>query len=185
MKKFFVLLLFTFSGSLNFLLAQEIDPDNFDRHLLERLVKLKIDSVRKALNLEALSNDSLLYLAALDQAEYLLKRKEIGHEQPGRKKHTPMDRAHYYKADFPEIGENVERIFYLVNLQMPKVSKKPVFIKTYQEAAYELAEGWVHSPPHYKNIRHKEFDITGVAVSADEKNKSITAVQVFGMSKRN
>ena len=65
---------------------------------------------------------------------------------------------------------------------MKKVSKKPVFLRTYEEAAAEMVEGWVHSPPHYKNILTPSFDLTGVAISVNPKDKSITGVQVFGLA---
>ena len=159
-----------------------INPDHFNKALLEHFIKIRIDSVRHGKKLGGLQNDSLLYLAALDQAVYLVKKPDIGHIQPGKKKNTPMDRAHYYKAFYSMIGENVERIFYLMNMEMKKVSKTPVFIRTYDEAAKEMVEGWVHSPPHYKNILTPEFDLTGLAVSVNAKTQSITCVQVFGMA---
>jgi uncharacterized protein YkwD len=160
----------------------EIDPEHFNKALLEHFIKIRIDSVRHGKKLGILQNDSFLYKAALDQADYLVRKKEIGHTQPGRKKNTPMDRAHYYQADYPMIGENVARIYYLTNMQMLKVSKKPVYIRTYKEAAIEMVEGWVHSPPHYKNMLTPSFDLTGVAISVNPKDKSITGVQVFGMA---
>jgi len=159
-----------------------INPEHFNRALLEHFIKIRIDSVRLGKNLGKLQSDSLLYLAAQDQAIFLVKKPEIGHIQPGKKKKNPMDRAHYYHADYHMIGENVERIFYLTSMEMRKVSKKPVFIRTYDQAATEMVEGWVHSPPHYKNILTPEFDLTGVAVSVNPKDKSMIGVQVFGMA---
>ena len=174
--------LFCFGISKSQVRDTAIDPEHFNKALLEHFIKIRIDGVRQGQKLVILQNDSLLYLAALDQAVFLLKKPDIGHIQPGKKKSTPMDRAHYYKADYPMIGENVERIYYLTNMEMKKVSKKPVFIRTYDEAAIEMVEGWVHSPPHYKNILTSSFDLTGVAVSVNPKDKSITGVQVFGMA---
>lgn len=159
-----------------------INPDHFNRALMEHFIKIRIDIVRHGKRLGILQNDSCLYQAAVDQAMYLVKKTEIGHIQNNRKKNTPMDRAHYYKADYPMIGENVARIYYLTNMQMKKVSKKPVFLRTYDEAAAEMVEGWVHSPPHYKNILTPPFDLTGVAISVNPRDKSITGVQVFGMA---
>jgi len=160
----------------------EINADNFNIALLEHFIKIHIDSVRNGKKLGTLQNDSLLYKAALDQAIYLTRKTKIGHTQASRKKNNPMDRAHYYHADYPMIGENVARIYYLTNMRMQKVSKKPVFVHTYEEAAVDMVEGWVHSPPHYKNILTKDFNLTGVAISVNPKDKSITGVQVFGMA---
>jgi uncharacterized protein YkwD len=162
----------------------EINPDNFNMALLEHFIKIRIDSVRHGKKLGTLQNDSCLYKAAVDQAMYLLNKKEIGHTQNTRKKKDPMERAIYYQANYSMIGENVARIYYLTNMQMKKVSKKPVFVRTYDEAAVEMVEGWVHSPPHYANIKTPSFDLTGVAISVNPKDKSITGVQVFGMAPR-
>ena len=161
-----------------------INPENFNKALLEHFIKIRIDSVRHGKKLGALQNDSCLYKAALDQAMYLLNKKEIGHTQNTRKKKDPMERAIYYQANYSMIGENVARIYYLTNMQMKKVSKKTVFVRTYDEAAIEMVEGWVHSPPHYANIKIPSYDLTGVAISVNPKDKSITGVQVFGMAPR-
>jgi len=179
---FFVIFIISFEIITAQVKDSQIDPDNFNKALLEHFIKVRIDSVRHGKGLGMLQNDSFLYKAAVDQATYLTKKSEIGHTQPGRKKGNPMDRAHYYHADYPMIGENVARIFYLSNMRMKKVSNKPVFVRTYEEAAIDMVEGWVHSPPHYKNILTKDFDLTGVAISVNPKDKSITGVQVFGMA---
>ena len=157
-----------------------IDPAHFNYRLLEYFIKVKIDSVRQLNKLGKLSNDSLLFMAATDQARYLQKQKEIGHEQPGKRKKDPLARARYYGAEYQVIGENVARIFYLVRMKNPKLHNREVFISSYEQAANEFVEGWVHSPPHYKNILGKDYNVTGVAVSVNPKDNSINAAQVFG-----
>jgi uncharacterized protein YkwD len=158
-----------------------INPDNFNKALMEHFIKMRIDSVRHGKKLGMLQNDTFLFKAALDQATYLTQKKEIGHTQNNRKKKDPMERSHYYQADYAMVGENVARIYYLTNMQMQKGSKKPIYLRTYSEAAREMVEGWVHSPPHYKNMLTPDYDLTGVAISVNPKDKSITGVQVFGM----
>lgn len=46
---------------------------------LEHLVKEKVDSVRAEHNLQALKNDSILYVAAKDHADYMNARDELTH----------------------------------------------------------------------------------------------------------
>jgi hypothetical protein len=162
-----------------------IDFSHFDFALMDHFVKIRIDSVRRAHKLHPLLNDSLLYLAAQDQSVYLETRKEIGHMQPGKKKANPMSRAQYYGAMYPMIGENVVRIFAFDRMTDNRNSKKYVTVQTYGEAAVQMAEGWVHSPPHYKNMLTPEFDITGVSVRFNAKDNTLTGVQVFGQAPEN
>lgn len=179
-----ILIIIVLQTGCPFLRAQPkdtlIDPDHFNYRLMEYMIKSRIDSFRKTKKLGALANDSLLYKAALDQAIYLEKRSEISHTQPARRKKDPMARAVYYGASYQMIGENVARIFYLVNMTNPRLRGRTVFIRTYSEAANEFVEGWLHSPHHYKNIVTSGYDVTGLAISMNPKEKSITAVQVFG-----
>lgn len=65
-------------------------------HLLEHYTKKMIDSVRQAHDLEPLSNDSILYLAARDQANYLKDKSSIGHIQDIDRKATPQLRTGFY-----------------------------------------------------------------------------------------
>jgi uncharacterized protein YkwD len=162
-----------------------IDFSHFDFALMDHFVKIRIDSVRHAHKLHPLLNDSLLYRAALDQAVYLQTRKEISHTQPVKKKANPMNRAQYYGARYPMIGENVVRIFAFDRMTDNRNSKKYVTVQTYVEAAEQMVEGWVHSPPHYKNMLTPEFDITGVSVRFNAADHTLTGVQVFGQAPAN
>lgn len=157
-----------------------IDPDNLNTRLLEYFIKIKIDSVRQAHGLNTLRSDSLLYLAAQDQVKYQLKKEDLTHFQHSRKKKTLKDRLDFYNASFTSAGENLAREFILVpTYSSGEKNKKTVIIHTYEQAAYQMVNGWVHSPGHYANIITAAFKITGVAVSFDPARKQLNGAQVF------
>jgi len=156
-----------------------IDPGDFNAKLLEHYTKKMIDSVREEQGLPALYNDSILYLSANDHARYLRKKPQIGHVQEIDRMATPQLRIKYFGGDFMGSGENVARIF--VHRRARLASGKTGRVRTYRQAAYQLTHTWINSPPHYKNMTHPDFDITGLAVSYNPENDAVSAVQTFGM----
>ncbi|MDJ1484729.1 CAP domain-containing protein [Cytophagaceae bacterium YF14B1] len=131
---------------------------------LEFLVKTQVDSVRRTKGLSPLISDSIAYLAAQDQGEYLKNKPSIGHYQSSANKKTPQDRVNFYGASNYLTGENV--------LSYPLEN-------TYIETARKMVKGWVNSPGHYKNIITPSYQITGVAIVPHQKNGNLIAVQVF------
>ncbi|MDJ1503837.1 CAP domain-containing protein [Cytophagaceae bacterium BD1B2-1] len=131
---------------------------------LEFLVKTQVDSVRRTKGLSPLVSDSIAYLAAQDQGEYLKNKPSISHYQSSANKKTPQDRVNFYGASNYLTGENV--------LSYPLEN-------TYIETARKMVKGWVNSPGHYKNIITPDYQITGVAIVPHQKNGNLIAVQVF------
>jgi uncharacterized protein YkwD len=156
-----------------------IDPENFDAKRLEHYTKKMIDSVRQKQGLKPLFNDSILYLAAKDHAQYLREKPQIGHGQENERKATSQKRIGFYGGDFWGTGENVARIF--VHRWMILASGKTGQVRTYRQAAFELTQNWAKSPLHYRNMTHPDFDITGLAISYNPNNDAVSAVQTFGM----
>jgi uncharacterized protein YkwD len=156
-----------------------IDADHFDANLMEYFVKIKIDSVRMAHGLSALQNDSLLYLAALDQARYQKGKKELTHFQSGSRKKTLKDRLEYYKFPFTAAAENLARGYVLVPIYASNSKSKTIVVKTYEQAAFQMVDGWVHSKGHYQNIITPGYRYTGVAIVYDQVKKEVNGAQVF------
>ena len=155
-----------------------IKPGKFNNHLLEHYTKKLIDSVRRAHELSALTNDSVLYLASKDHANYLKNKSPITHLQDIDKKATPHLRIEFYGGTFRGTGENIARIF--VHRKTQQSSGQTTRISTYKEAARALVEGWVNSPGHYRNIIKEAYSITGIAINYNRNNDTVTAVQTFG-----
>ncbi|MFN8207501.1 MAG: CAP domain-containing protein [Bacteroidales bacterium] len=157
-----------------------IDTARLDLRWLEYLIKVKIDSVRKAHELGSLSNDSICYLAARDQAEYISGQKDISHFQNKLKKRTPQDRVVFYGGEQYQAGENLARIYILTPMQgTGKKKRKNIIIRNYEDAAYEIVNGWVNSPGHLQNILHGDYKLTAVALSYDRQTRALNSAQVF------
>jgi len=164
---------------------KRIDSDNFDVGLMEYFVKIKIDSVRKAHGLNALQNDSLLYMAALDQAKYQRGKKELTHFQANRRKKTLKDRLDYYGFPFTAAAENLARGYVLVPIYASGSRTKTLIVETYEQAAYQMVDGWVHSKGHYTNIITPGYRFTGVAMVFDKAKKEVNGAQVFADAPEN
>ena len=163
-----------------------INPDNLNLPFLEHLVKLQIDSVRIAHGLNPLYNDSLLFIAADDHANYLRKNRSMGHYQKSTAKKTPQDRIRYYGGG-PEYisAENVISTFILTPTSSKKEKEKgrTHVARTYRKAAWDMMDGWVNSPGHYKNIITPHWEVTGVAIEYDPKTNNLKGVQLFAKVK--
>lgn len=164
---------------------KRIDADHFDTGLMEHFVKIKIDSVRKAHGLNALQNDTLLYLAALDQARYQKGKKELTHFQTNRRKKTLKERLDYYGFPFTAAAENLARGYVLVPIYATGSRTKTIVVETYEQAAYQMVDGWVHSKGHYTNITTPGYRFTGVAMVFDKVKKEINGAQVFADAPEN
>lgn len=151
------------------------DERHFDGKYLEHLIKNGIDSVRRNHNCSPLVNDSILYVAALDQSEYMLKNKRISHYQSNnRAKRTPQNRVEFYGAYLYNVGENVAFVSTSSQQKGAEFSTS-----TYGSIADALVEAWVNSPPHFKNIIAQEYEVTGLAIAVDTIENRIYSCQKF------
>lgn len=135
---------------------------------LEHLIKKGIDEVRVEKGLNPLVNDSILYLASADHAQFLKQYGRLSHYQSQNKeKRTPQLRAELYGAVNYNVGENVASISYGASSE------------TYGSIAKSFVTNWVNSPGHYQNIITPDYEITGVSVSLHNEKKAIFACQKF------
>lgn len=165
--------------------AQKIDYKNIDFDYLEHLIKIGIDSLRTEKGLQSLYYDSILYLAAKDQADYILNTSNFGHYQVhNNTKETPHKRITYYGGDYLVTAENVAKIFLYIPLKSNVHGGTSIQVQDYKQAAKEFVIGWRNSKGHYKNIIHPEFNITSISVSYNSKTQALYAVQTFGKTYR-
>jgi len=155
-----------------------IDEANFNYSLLNKLILEKINAKRQKLRVGTLSPDSILYLAAKNQADYQVKEDKLTHFQKKKQTEDPVKRVKYYHGEHYAIAENAAMEFWGVRVQ--EKDKKIHIYHTYEEVAEAFVEGWIHSPIHYTNLSAKIYDLSGVATSINLKEKKIYAVQVFG-----
>lgn len=154
------------------------DDNNPNIKYLEHLIKKGVDEVRENLGLKPLVNDSILYLAAGDQAGYLKKLRRLTHYQSSDpSKRTPQLRAEFYGAKNYNVGENVASTTYGTTTTMS--TGEDISTKSYGGIANAIVTSWVNSPGHYQNIITKEYEVTGLSVSLDKKKQTIYACQNF------
>lgn len=176
--RFFILILF-FSQSL--IAQKEIDLNDFDYNLLEKLVLEKINKERKKKNLGKLKKDKVLGDAAKNHSNYQAKKKKMTHNQVSSKARTAMNRVEIAGGGFKLVGENVAYadVFGTVRMKV-KGRMKSFSTKTYENVAEILFLGWKYSKLHYKAIVSKNYEYSGLKFTLDKKNKRIYATQVFG-----
>lgn len=140
---------------------------------LEHLIKVGVDSVRKLQSQKHLVNDSILYVAALHHANYLLQTKSLSHEEEEEKFKTPQDRALFYGVTKQYlVGENILYVNYLAGREEERLT-------TYPQLANKIVEIWVNSSKHYKNMIEPTYQVCGLAIAVDEKEQMVYAVQKF------
>lgn len=156
--------------------STHFDVRRYDAKYLEHLITAGIDSVRNLHDCDPLVNDSILYIAAGDQAQYIFEKQRLSHFQQGNKqKRTPQKRAEFYGAQGYQVGENVARVSANAKPVNPSRQQR----NTYGSVADALVNGWVNSPGHFQNIITKDYQITGLAITVDTANNNIYACQKF------
>lgn len=149
--------------------GQKLDLDY--NNLSQEVVQL-INNHRKKLKLNELKNDDILFKAAKDHSNYMVKNNKLDHKENIQKKETPHDRVIFHGGThFYTTGEN---ILFLT------VESKKYNTEELKKLAAKIYFQWKKSNPHYKNMIHSEFDQQGLSFSYDEKTKRLYATQVFG-----
>ena len=145
--------------SLNNSFAQKIDIDNFNQKYLESLIKTGIDSLRTIKGLNALQNDSILYIASLDHASYMTGTRILAHNRDDDpEKETPHKRILFYGGNYMMTGENIAVTYAFLPVSSGGRSRQPDIHTDYKTLANSFVEGWRNSPGHYKNIITPEFN---------------------------
>lgn len=160
--------------------SDKLDMTNLDEVKLEKMILSQVNLLRKKKRLKTLRLDSILSYAASDQADYLLKKNRLTHNQPNKKKKTPIDRTDFYGGNFEYVGENVAYTYYNKSVNSAQFKNKVEIITTYAQLANHFYWLWKNSKPHYKNIVDREFELTSIRFSYDKKRQKIYAAQVFG-----
>ena len=178
--QFFILFFFIAFLSHSQSPSAPISLHSFNHKYLEHLIKEKIDSVREAHELLPLANDSILYVAANDHAEYLLRTGHFSHnERNTTEKKTPQDRAVFHGAVNYAVGENIIKSYANLPINIKGKKDKTYINLTYNDLAHDFMDGWVNSPGHYANIITPGYQVTGVAISWDSQKGLVYAVQKF------
>ncbi len=183
-KHNFLLILFLLLASTDFLQAQSESNDvNLaapDKKRLEVSTYNAVNKLRLDKKLPILLWDEVLYRAAIDHAQYLIRESKISHFQTTKGKKTPAERVKIHGGSVYTItGENIVAVTLGTQIDNKGINQSTV---TYEAAAATMAALWKNSPGHYKNIISKSYNYTALAVSYDNRSQRLIAVQVFGYS---
>ncbi len=180
----FFLLIFLLGSSCPSAEAQTVFPVidlvSPDQKKIEVLTYEAVNKLRQEKKHPDLVWDEVLYRAAKDHADYLIKEEKISHFQTIKGKRTPAERVKIHGGlIYKTIGENVLSVT-LGTMISVKGKKKSTI--TYEAAAKTMADAWKSSPGHYKNILSEHYNCTALAVAYDRKKQRLVAVQVFGFT---
>lgn len=172
------LLLLPFSGTAQ-TATDTIDVKNLNKALIQKLFLTELNKLRAKMGAPQLSTDGTLMYAATDQANYCAAQGRVTHFQDGiAKKYDVKKRVRFYTGNHPVVGENC--LMTLVRQAVyDEKTKQNITVHTYGELAHRLFEIWKNSPGHYKNMVHKVYTNTALALTQYNGGNVIYAVQVF------
>ena len=157
----------------------KINIATFDFDLLTNLVHFGINEIRKRKGVAALTTDSILEQAALDQNNHQVRTGQLTHYQDNPLKRTVKERVDSFGGQFRMVGENVQFKGFPVRTWSTG-NEKEIITPTYIKAAEDLITNWVNSPGHYKNLIRSDYRLVGTAVGWNPQNSAVFATQVFG-----
>ncbi|HXP52933.1 MAG TPA: CAP domain-containing protein, partial [Bacteroidia bacterium] len=157
--------------------SKVIDDRNINVSLLNSLFLNRLNELRTQQGLNKLGNDSILTLAATDQAKYMSKIGQVLHTQDIRNKENPTARVVYYKGTNDRVGENCIQI--ILHKKYKDKKGKEITVNTYDEAADALFTGWKNSKPHYHNMITPYYDVQGIGFCYDPKTNKFYSSEVF------
>jgi uncharacterized protein YkwD len=146
-----------------------LSPVCLGQGAVELLVLEKVNELRDSLELERLEWDAVLSRAGSEQGYYMAKRNELTHFQKTFSKETPAERVAQLGGNRTYIGENVGYVMAADNNDVPYGA---------EIIASGLFDGWLNSPPHYKNMIHPDFTKMGLGHSKSQKGRLYSA-QLF------
>jgi hypothetical protein len=129
------------------------------RRLVQRTNELRAQSGWKPVAAEP-----RLTAAAARFARYMAETDRYGHEVDGRQ---PAERAQAQGYDRCLTAENIAFASSTRGFQA-------------DELAQRLFDGWVHSPPHRRNLLDGDMTHVGMAVAQSARSGKFYAVQLFG-----
>lgn len=157
--------------------GDNINPKKFNAEFLEQLIQEKVNELRKEKELHAFATDNILFQAAKDQSDYILKTEKVTHDQSNKKKATPFDRVVFYNGMNNEVGENAMQTVLGAKV---KAGLERITLKTYDDVANAFALSWAAAKESPQVLFNVNYYNVGTSVVLDDKTKKIVATQVYG-----
>jgi uncharacterized protein YkwD len=179
----FFLLFFSTISFAQFSSKDTIDAHKFNNRLVESLLLEKINAYRTSKGIARLQYNPTIHKVAKDHCIYL-KNKKLSHTQTTPGKQEIHDRLKYYtSARSFSVSENIARTYVLVPtyniLSNGQTVESTAY--TYEQAAEYMFNAWKNSATHNANILTGKYNLSGISVYLNPKDKTLTAVQVFAL----
>jgi hypothetical protein len=129
-----------------------------------RLLMQRTNELRAQSGWKPVAAEPRLSAAAARFARYMAETDRYGHEADGRQ---PAERAQAEGYDHCLTAENIAFASSTRGFQA-------------EELAQRLFDGWVHSPPHRRNLLDGDMTQVGMAVAQSPRSGRHYAVQLFG-----
>jgi hypothetical protein len=136
---------------------------DFDRDVVRLLVQ-RTNELRAQSGWRPLTTEPRLTAAAARFARHMAETDRYGHEVDGRQ---PAERAQAQGYQHCLTAENIAFASSARGFQAG-------------ELAQRLFDGWVHSPPHRRNLLDGDMTHVGMAVAQSPRSGKHYAVQLFG-----
>lgn len=157
----------------------ELNLKKFNPDYLAELLEDKVNAYRVENGVDSLKPDLNLFLAALDQSEYMLKSGRVTHDQDVKRKVTAFDRVISYEGMHGVVGENIMQ-FTVGTRVKPPGQKKSVLLKSYGEIANYIFNEWKNQKGGKELLLNKSYFRMATGFAADEKEKKFLVTQVYG-----
>ncbi len=141
--------------------GQEQGPD---LDAVARSIIARTNDFRKKHGLAALDRDGSIEKAARDFAHFMAKTDKYGHTADGKR---PSERIAAHGYEYCIAAENIAYAFRSSGFAEGALVE-------------EFVQGWIHSPPHRKNMLNSSLRDIGVAVARSSDTGYYYAVQDFG-----
>ena len=180
MKTLFVLICIIGIGSANSNTISSVNTLPQEYAQLQLLILKGINDIRDSNNVTQLVWNDVLSQAAYDQAKYIAKTGELGHNQNVVGKEKLRSRLEYFGLKMQGMAENAAFVLVQQNTKFKTANGiDSVVVDTYPKLCKGLITTWMYSAPHKSNIVHPKFKETGLGFAYDSTSHKMFAVQVF------
>lgn len=159
--------------------TDDVMLDNFHPEFFAELLHNKVNNYRRTNGVNPLEEDQDLFLAAQDQAEFIIKEGRLTHDQPIKKKATPFNRVIFYDGMHGKVTENVFQFVLGTRVRIPG-SRKSTLIKSYEKIADYIFNEWKDAKDGASILLSKDFFRISTAFAIDQKSKTFSVVQLYG-----
>lgn len=147
----------------------EADPNNFHEKLIEEIIFDQINSVLEKKELEQKTKNNILKLAAEDQATYMAVQESSELIREEKEKRTTGERLEAFGG-----SRNAVELSAKTSIKSGKIPY------TYAKIADDIVFGWLTSSKKSSLIEGYNYNLIGISVKLDDRNRKVYTSVVLG-----